>query len=436
MAANKCILVFLALASLALGQSSTPTVRHHHLAQDSEVSPQIAQAEAAIDKKDYSPAEKLLDAATTSKPEDYRAWFDLARVYSETQRKPQAIEAERKSVAAKPDLFESRLNLGLLLAAAGEQQEAARQLKIATGLRPSNTAGAQGALFNAWFTLAKVQEADSPRDALEAYQHCVEISPRDFDSHYNQAKVLEQLGRFEAAATQYRLALEINARSGAAAAGLANSYMELKRLPEAEEALRSYLKLDPASADAHLQLGRALASSGEYDQALLEYQSAQQLAPNDSRALRELAGLAAMQKKYDQAEQQYSALVKRDPQDADLHFALGTVLMDEHKFPASEVELLAALKLNPRLADAYGSLATVAAENQHYLLVLKALDVRARLLPENPGTYFLRATSYDHLKDYKRASENYHLFLASDGGKAPNQEWQARHRLIAIEPKK
>jgi tetratricopeptide (TPR) repeat protein len=436
MAANRCIVLLLALANLSPAQTSKPTVRRHHVAQDSDVSPQVAQAETAIDKRDYSAAEKLLDAATSAKPSDYRAWFDLGRVYGETQHKPQAIEAYRKSLAAKPDLFESNLNLGLLLAAAGEKKQAAQYLKAATGLKPSNAADAQPSLFNAWFAFARVQEADSPKEALDAYEHCAAISPKDFDVHYGEARLLEQQKQFEAAAAQYKQALEIDPSSGTAAAGLANSYMELKQLPQAEEALRNYLKLNPRSADAHLQLGRALATSGEFDQALLEYQSAQKLSPNDLRVSRELAGLAAVQKKYDQAEQQYSALVKADPQNADLHFALGTVLMDEHKFPESETELLAALKLNPGLADAYGTLATVAAENQHYPLVLKALDVRAQLLPENPGTYFLRASSYDHLKDYKRASENYHLFLDSDGGKAPNQEWQARHRLIAIEPKK
>jgi tetratricopeptide (TPR) repeat protein len=143
-----------------------------------------------------------------------------------------------------------------------------------------------------------------------------------------------------------------------------------------------------------------------------------------------------LQQKYDVAEKQYAELIKTSPNDADLHFAYGTVLMNERKFPDSEAELLQALKLNPRLGEAYGNLATVAAENQHYALALKALDVRAKLLPENPGTYFLRATSYDHLKDFKHASENYHLFLEAANGKFPNQEWQARHRLIAIEPKK
>jgi hypothetical protein len=30
----------------------------------------------------------------------------------------------------------------------------------------------------------------------------------------------------------------------------------------------------------------------------------------------------------------------------------------------------------------------------------------------------------------------YHLFLKMANGKYPEQEWQAKHRLIAIEPKK
>jgi hypothetical protein len=51
-------------------------------------------------------------------------------------------------------------------------------------------------------------------------------------------------------------------------------------------------------------------------------------------------------------------------------------------------------------------------------------------------TYFLRATAYDHLHDAKNAATNYHKFLETANGRFPDQEWQAKHRLIAIEPKK
>ena len=77
-----------------------------------------------------------------------------------------------------------------------------------------------------------------------------------------------------------------------------------------------------------------------------------------------------------------------------------------------------------------------ASENRNYELTIKALEARARLLPEIPVSYFLRATAYDHLRDFKQAAANYHRFLDVANGQYPDQEWQARHRLIAIEPKK
>jgi hypothetical protein len=62
--------------------------------------------------------------------------------------------------------------------------------------------------------------------------------------------------------------------------------------------------------------------------------------------------------------------------------------------------------------------------------------MRAKVLPDEAITYFMRASAYDNLKDFKKASLNYHLFLNTANGKYPDQEWQAKHRLIAIEPKK
>ena len=77
-----------------------------------------------------------------------------------------------------------------------------------------------------------------------------------------------------------------------------------------------------------------------------------------------------------------------------------------------------------------------AVENKDYQLAIKAADARAKFLPEIPIGYFLRASAYDHLRAYKPAAQNYHKFLEVANGQYPDQEWQARHRLIAIEPKK
>ena len=104
--------------------------------------------------------------------------------------------------------------------------------------------------------------------------------------------------------------------------------------------------------------------------------------------------------------------------------------------------MLAAVRLKRDLPDAYVDLAFAANENKNYDLTIRALNGREMLTKDKPNgempaiCFFLRASAYDHLGDYKQASADYHHFLDSAQGKYPDQEWQARHRLIAIEPKK
>ncbi len=114
----------------------------------------------------------------------------------------------------------------------------------------------------------------------------------------------------------------------------------------------------------------------------------------------------------------------------------------EKKFPEAQQELLTAVRMKRDSPDAYVDLAFAASENKNYDLTVRALNGRALLDKDKPDSgmpaicFFLRASAYDHLRDFKNASADYHHFLEMAGGKYPDQEWQARHRLIAIEPKK
>ena len=178
-----------------------------------------------------------------------------------------------------------------------------------------------------------------------------------------------------------------------------------------------------------------LAISGNNEDAVNELEAGLKLDPSDLRAQRDLAELAAESGKYDQAAQMYTALLSSSPNDSDLHLGLGRVLLKQKKFADAEQDLMKAVKLKPDSGEAYGELAIAANENKDYPLAIKATDLRGKYLPENPMSYFLRATAYDHLHDAKQAATYYHQFLDVAGGKYPDQEWQAKHRLIAIEHK-
>jgi tetratricopeptide (TPR) repeat protein len=246
----------------------------------------------------------------------------------------------------------------------------------------------------------------------------------------------ERQKEFSAAEAEYKQVLMLDPHTMEAAIGLTNLYMKSGRLGEAEPLLRRLAAERPDDAGIHLQLGRVLAAQGKKEDAITEIQTSLKLAPADSDAQRDLADLLVQSKKLPDAEQVYRDLIKAHPNDAELHQLLGEVLLKERKYPDAQQEFLATVKIKPDFGDAYGSLAIAANENQNYALTIKALEVRAKLLPETPASYFLRASALDHLRDYKQAAQYYHLFLDAANGKYPDDEWKARHRLIWIESKK
>jgi tetratricopeptide (TPR) repeat protein len=194
--------------------------------------------------------------------------------------------------------------------------------------------------------------------------------------------------------------------------------------------------MQPNNAIAHVQLGRVLAAQQKWDEATAELNKGLQLQPGDPEVQHQLLSIYLDQKKYDAAAPLIEAALKTSPNDGELHQMMGQVLLQQKKFPAAQNEFLTALKLKPDLGSAYGDLAFAADENKNYVLVVKALDARAKFLPEAPMTYYLRATAYDHLHDTKNAVENYQKFLDTAGGKFPDEEWKAKHRLVAIDPKR
>jgi tetratricopeptide (TPR) repeat protein len=420
-------------SSGAGAQQTGRTVRHVHVEDQDPSAALLTEAETDIDKQDYSAAESLLKKYLDAHADSYAAWYDLGFVDRALARNQDAIAAYRKSVEVKPGIFESNLNLGLALADAGDP-EAERFLRTATALTPN--ANPQQGRKHAWMALGRVLESRQPDEAVTAYQRAAALDPHDPEPHLLAGSLLEKQQKSAAAEGEYQQALGIAPNSSNPLIALSNLYMRQKRFAEAQSSLEKLIALHPNDAGAHFQLGRMLALSGRNDEAIAEITAGLKLDPADVNAHRDLADLYARSGKYDQAARLYTALLSSNPRDPDLHFGLGRMFLREKNFAAAEQELTKTVQLKPQWGEAYGELAVAANENQDYVLAIRAADLRGQYLPENPMSYFLRATAYDHLRDAKNAAKYYHQFLDVAGGKYPDQEWQAQHRLIAIEPKR
>jgi hypothetical protein len=64
---------------------------------------------------------------------------------------------------------------------------------------------------------------------------------------------------------------------------------------------------------------------------------------------------------------------------------------------------------------------------------LQAIEIRDKVLPQSPSSLFLSATAHDKLHQVKQAKDLYKQFLSVANGKFPDEEWEARHRLITLE---
>jgi Flp pilus assembly protein TadD len=421
-----------ALTACAFGQTHG-TVRHYKERIDN-TPPEIAQAEDAIQKNDFSGAEPLLRKAIEKDPNNFQAWFDLGFVLNRRGKSDESIAAYRKSVAAKGDVFESNLNLGLMLVRAN-RPDAEQFLRAATTLKP--TAHVEEGQARAWLALAHLVENKKPEEALQAYRKASELTPKDAEPHLSAGLLLERQKEFPGAEEEYKQVLALDPKSSDAAIGLTNLYMKSGRLGEAEPLLRRLAGERPDDAGLHLQLGRVLMAENKNDDAIVEMQMALKLAPNDSEAAREIADLYASGGKNDLAETAYRTLIVAHPNEAALHRGLGQALLRQKKFPEALQEFGKTVQLKQDWPEAYVDLGFAASENKNYELTVRALNARAKFSAPMPvECYFFRASAYDHLHDYKAASADYHQFLESAKGKYPDQEWQARHRLIAIEPKK
>jgi Flp pilus assembly protein TadD len=423
------------VALLALGVMGSPAQTHpgarsRTSAQQTAADP-LQEAESLLKKQQYAQAAEKIQALMPEQAKNPQAWFDLGFAQSHLGDAKAATASYQKAVELAPGWFEANLNLGLDLMKSGNSSAAVTVLKHAVELKP--TSGGNKTTARAWLSLAEATEeaGADPKGAAGAYDKAAGLSEDDPNLSVRAGILLQRSGDLTGAEQHYQKAAESG--NSQAIGKLIALLIAQKRYADAEGWLNKRLAQNAQDATARLELGRLQAAEGKNQEAIVTLLplSGATASPEINH---DLADLYLAGKQYAEATPLLQQLLEKRPNDSQLHMDLGVALLHQHKYPEAEIELVRAVQLKPDLADAYFDLAYAAQQNKHYELALRALDARAKSKPETAGTYWLRATSYDSLGAFKPAAENYKLFLAASGGKSPEQEFQARHRLKAITP--
>jgi tetratricopeptide (TPR) repeat protein len=395
-------------------------------------SQQVQEAEALLAQSNWQAAADKLNTYLATHPTDAHALFDAGYAADAQNHADQAADFYRRAIAADPSLLEAHLSLGLLLARQGKADEARPELKAATDL----SAGENGPAFRAraWRALAQIDRTSDPAAASNDLIEALKLSPETPEDTLLAAELAESAGEWEAAEKSYRRVLEKDPKSAPAIKGLAHVLIVQKKYPEAETLLRSGLESNPNDPTLTAQLATVLAAQDK-GEALPLLEKLHTDHPADTAITRMLAQIRAEAGDVAGSDQLYTALLAANPHDADLLIGHGQNLIRLMRFADAYQVFTQATVAAPDNPDAWSGLAFAASKTAHPSEAIHALTVRSQLLPDTASTYFLWATSYDAMHNRASAASFYHRFLDAAQGKFPDQEWQARQRLLVLEKK-
>ena len=426
------VLLLALVAGWGLSRAQNPEKPATDAAVAQAVPEEVATAEGFIVKSDWKAAEAKLDLWLAAHPADARALFDAGYVADAQNRLEAAAGFYRRAVEANPQSFEAHVELGLLLARQNNLPDARTELEAATRLDPGD-AGA-GAKARAWRALAEIDRSDDPAKASEDLLEALKLSPETPNDTLLAAELAAQTGQLDAAEQTYRRVLAKDPKSAAANAGLAHILITRKQYPEAESLLRAALEQAPEDTALTTQLATVLAAEDKAE-ALPLFEKLHEAHPKDASITRMLAAVLDDAGDAAGSDKLYVSLLAASPDDPVLLVAHGQNLIRQMKYAEAYAAFNKATRLDESNADGWSGLAFAASNTNRPAVTLHALTMRSKFLPEIPSTYYLWASAYDTLHDKARAAAYYHHFLDSSAGKFPDQEREARQRLLVLERK-
>jgi tetratricopeptide (TPR) repeat protein len=388
------------------------------------IAPLLAQAQDALDRKDFAAAIPLLEKIAAAKPTEAMPHFELGFAYSGLNKNPEAIAEYRRAISLDPKLAPAHLNLGISLLDS-DAAAAAESFRRAVDLLPGQSRPV--------YLLGEALERSGKRsEAIEQYRAAATLAPKDDVILFALARALLADGQNSAAETGFRQLLSTKPDSAPGQLGLAESLLAQQKTTEAIDVFADYLQKTPDDSHARFERAVALEDLNRFDDSLheLDQLDKSEAATADSLKLR--GSIYLQQKKWTEADASFQKALAASPADAELHLWVGQTKMELRDYTAAEKELRRSLELAPSNSDALRELVGVYYLSGQYENTLSTLDLLAQRETLSPLSWFFRALSCDKLGRKPEAAAAYQKFLELDRGERPDQEFQAQARLTLL----
>ncbi|MGE5215380.1 MAG: tetratricopeptide repeat protein [Chloroflexota bacterium] len=212
----------------------------------------------------------------------------------------------RDSIAKSPGKPRPQSNLGYVLMARGQLNQAIEHFRTALRLNPAY----EPAYNNLGYAFSTMGRAD---EAIEQFRKVLTLNPTNVDAHYNLGAALAKKGLSDQAVKEYVLALRLKPDDIGARNNLGIEYDKLGLVDEAIVEYQKVLALDPEYVEALYNLGVAFQQKRLFDQAVKQYQTALKLNPKYAEAHNNLAAIYGMAGLLDQAMNHIQAATRLQP---------------------------------------------------------------------------------------------------------------------------
>ncbi len=343
-------------------------------------------------------AATYLERALYDDPKDANTHLKLARVYermgsadkaakeytlaltksSENQEILLALEnIWKQKAAATPDDADVHANLGAIYQKRGNLDSALAEYQLAEKLNPSSvmTRLNHSTLY---------QQKKEYETAIEGYDSILRLYPNHTLAYYYKAQCLRALGMKDAAVQNYKLALNLEPENQ----GIKDELFDMVKSDMTPEEMLAYLANELKNS------------------------------PNNPETVYEYAYQLHKNKKFDEAITYYNQVIQLDPKNSDAYLNIAAAYKQKSQFDKAKEILNQGKSLFPEIGEFKKQLAILNEEEASLLYsnasdlfkkgkYQEAINLYSKITPMTPEALVGIGASYQAMKNYKSAAENF-----------------------------
>ena len=346
-------------------------------------------------KKDYLKALKSYESVLTLYPDNVQANLYKAQVLSLMGNKEESLKLYKKVLSIDPANSVAKSEIVSVMK---DTMSAKDFVAYLSQKASSGDKSMQAMLYDYAYKLHKDNKVD---DAINAYGEVLKSNPANVDAYVNLAICYASKNDYKDAQDILNLAkskfptnnLVLKTLQEVQNDSMSTILVNASRLYENKDfngALQQYLAVSPATEDSLLGVAACYQSLENFDSAIAYYKKAMSVAPKNAEIPYYIGYLYSEQQKWAEAEDFLKKSIALNPE-------------------CEAKNLLPYVLQNYTLAE-YNDAVSLFEKNQFESALTKFNTVLKRET-NNAFAYYYRGLTYDELKKYKLAIEDYNKFL-------------------------